>query len=1018
MKPETESLKTLQYTQSTAKTIEFEVPQQMRERIEARFSHKPEDIFDIVIALLGEISNVYRNPKSSEDDIKNEEEKLRFCAEFLDNYKSTERLTLLNDYCLLIGSAAYYLSNLPGSSQVLIRSINYDSLNLDGDGLENLLYCLLAEKTLKTENFHKSKYIDFLKRISNTVETFNKSGVDYGLVKISNALEDFAFKIGTDREIFLSDIIFSILYKKKLISAWILLPNYSELSLDIWKSYLSTEKSIKTLWPAQILLGQANVYKGASCVIQLPTSSGKTKSTELIIRSSFLSGRTNIAVVIAPFKALCHEIKRDYRKAFKSENINIDEINDILTQDDLNEFIIKEDKKTIIILTPEKFYYLIHFDFSFIQNIGLIILDEGHQFDSDERGITYELLITFLNQHLPETSQKVLISAVMSNATQISSWLNKNENVISGNSFLPTKRNIGFFDKEFKGHLKFVDYLTPHQTSYFVPFIFDVVNLPLRKREKKARFFPDLTDSKSVALYLSIKMSQKGITAIFCGTKVSANAILKIIPDIYERLPDYKMPILYSDRLEIEKLKKMILQNLGSESNLYKASQYGFFSHHLDVPLGIKSCIEYGLQKEKIKCVICTSTLAQGVNLPIKYLFIPNTNQGTDFISVRDFQNLIGRVARAGKITDGCIIFTKEDSFYNTHNFDLLDATKSEKCMSSLLKIINEPNPFYQFSNIQDLVDFYLGKFDADEVIKRYLGDDYEKIDDASKDILKKEFLKKLKYISSIENFFMLLGDELNAENVKIFIKNTLAYNLLNEDKKGYLLYILGEIANNVYETLPPERRITLAKTMQGLKVSLGLSKFFDENCDNLLHCSTSIELLEQFWPYLIKNNVVYQFSFVENKGLLLESIKKWISGTSYYELWNILKNQENGKNTRFTKNIESVVNFFDSGINYNCCVTVNALAELIGDRDEHTTNMLKLLQRQLKYGLPTNKLICIYELGFCDRCLVQELEQFVDEEIDIDLIKFDLLKSKDSVLEVLSKYPSYFETVFERLSY
>ena len=360
MKPEKESLKTLQYTQSVAKTIEFEVPQQIRERIEARFSHRPEDIFDIVITLLGEISDIYRNPDSTKNDIRNGEEKLRFCAEFLDNFKNTGRISSLDNYCLLIGAAAYYLSNLPGSSQVLIKAINYDLLNIDGDGLENLLYCLLAEKPLKTENLNKSKYIDYLKKISNTLETFNKDGIDYGLLKISNALEDFAFKIGTDREIFLSDIIFSILYKKKLISAWILLPNYSELSLDIWKSYLSTEKSIKTLWPAQILLGQANVYKGASCVIQLPTSSGKTKSTELIIRSSFLSGRTNIAVVIAPFKALCHEIKRDYRKAFKSENINIDEINDILTQDDLNEFIIKEDKKTIIILTPEKFYYLIH----------------------------------------------------------------------------------------------------------------------------------------------------------------------------------------------------------------------------------------------------------------------------------------------------------------------------------------------------------------------------------------------------------------------------------------------------------------------------------------------------------------------------------------------------------------------------------------------------------------------------------------------------------------------------------
>ncbi len=1015
MKPEKESLKTLQYTQSVAKTIEFEVPQQMRERIEARFSHKPEDIFDIVIALLCEISNTYRNPESLEDDIRKEEEKLRFCAEFLDNYKNSERLTLLNDYCLLIGAAAYYLSNLPGSSKVLINSLNLDSLNLDGDGLENLLYCLLAEKSLNIDSIIGSKYFDDLKIISDSLDTFNKSGIDYGLLKLSEELEDSAFKIGTDREIFLSDIIFSIIYKKILISSWILLPKFSELSIDIWKSYLSTEKSIKTLWPAQILLGQADVYKGESCVIQLPTSSGKTKSTELIIRSAFLSGRAKIAVIIAPFKALCHEIKRDYRKAFKTEDINIDEINDILTQDDLNEFIIKEDKKTIIILTPEKFYYLIHFDSSFIKNIGLLILDEGHQFDNDERGVTYELLITYLNKELPETTQKVLISAVISNASEISSWLNKNENVISGNSFLPTKRNVGFFNYEYNGNINFVDYKYPHNQSYFVPFIFDVVKLPLKGRETKERVFPDLRDPKSVALFLSIKMSKRGVTAIFCGTKVTVNAILKILPDIYERLPDYKKPIIYSDSEEVEKLKRMINQNLGSESNLYQSSQFGIFSHHSDVPLGIKYCIEYGLQEEKIKCVVCTSTLAQGVNLPIKYLFIPNTNQGEDFISVRDFQNLIGRVARAGKITDGCIIFTKRDSIYNTHNFDLLDANKSKKCSSSLLEILKDPNPFYQFANKQDLVDFYIRKINVDEVVKRYLGEDYEKTTPKEKEKIYKDFKKKLKYVASIENFFMLFGDELCYDKVNNYIENTLAYYLLDEDNREFLLYILGEIASNVLETLPPERRIVLTKTIQGLNDSILLSKFYDENYDNFLKCSTTIEILETFWPYLIENNVVYQFSFIDNKDLLLESIKKWINGASYYELWNTLKASEKGN--RFAKNIENVVNLFDSGINYNCCVIVNALAELIGDKDEKTTNILKLLQRQLKYGLPSNKLISLFELGFCDRCLAQQLEQYVDEEYDKEIIRFDLLKNKDAVLEVLHQYPSYFETVFERLN-
>ncbi len=64
-------------------------------------------------------------------------------------------------------------------------------------------------------------------------------------------------------------------------------------------------------------------FKGKSAVIQLPTSAGKTKSTELIIRSAFLSERANIAIIVAPFKALCNEIKNDLSYAFENEDIKV-----------------------------------------------------------------------------------------------------------------------------------------------------------------------------------------------------------------------------------------------------------------------------------------------------------------------------------------------------------------------------------------------------------------------------------------------------------------------------------------------------------------------------------------------------------------------------------------------------------------------------------------------------------------------------------------------------------------------
>ena len=125
----------------------------------------------------------------------------------------------------------------------------------------------------------------------------------------------------------------------------------------------------------------------------------------------------------------------------KDKTIKIDEISDVFETEKIT-VINDESNKHILIFTPEKLYYLLSNDNSFLSNIGLIIFDEAHQFDSGERGITYELLITELNRYLPLDCQKIMISAVMHNAEEISKWFSESSNVIKGNKILPTQRNI------------------------------------------------------------------------------------------------------------------------------------------------------------------------------------------------------------------------------------------------------------------------------------------------------------------------------------------------------------------------------------------------------------------------------------------------------------------------------------------------------------------------------------------------------------------------------------------------
>jgi superfamily II helicase len=103
-----------------------------------------------------------------------------------------------------------------------------------------------------------------------------------------------------------------------------------------------------------------------------------------------------------------------------------------------------------------------------------------------------------------------------------------------------------------------------------------------------------------------------------------------------------------------------------------------------------------GRQGELIKLVVCTSTLAQGVNLPIRYLIVSGVNQGAERIKTRDFQNLIGRAGRAGMHTEGLVLFAdprvidrrQAERWRLQAAVGLLQPQNSEETSSSLLELL------------------------------------------------------------------------------------------------------------------------------------------------------------------------------------------------------------------------------------------------------------------------------------------------------------------------------------------
>ena len=644
MKPSNKSESLLSITRSKAKMYEYNVP----EEIHIDIPRDPARLFTLTIGLLGNLAVGINSEEVTDDQLVELRQKLQFSAYFFDALQQSRLKEGLDPYLKLLGSASYYLCDLPGSASVLANSISDQPTNLDCLGLEDLLTNILKRSYSKIDvtNF---LYEEPIRKISEgMIEYFNQEGNEDNIFEQTSILRKIAYENGTPRQLLFSDVISAIIKKQIENSSRRSLPQYSDLSPDQWSNILIKSSFVKELWPSQHMLGQQGIFRGKSAIVQMPTSAGKTKAIELIIRSAFIAKRATLAVIVAPYRALCNEIKNNLVKSFDDEPVSINQISDVLQVDfDIMEMLGTDQ---ILVLTPEKLVYIIRHSPDLAEQIGLLIYDEGHQFDSGMRGITYELLVTSLKSTIPSEVQTILISAVMTNAESIGNWLNgSGSEIVSGSLLSPTYRTIAFTSwRDKRGRLEFVLPDNLDTLDFYVPRIIEQQELTLKKGERSPRIFPGRLEKKSISLYLGLKLVEKGSVAIFCGQKQTTSSLCEDVVEAFDRNLLLPKPIEFSNKEEVKRLHYLHECHLGLNAPVTQSSAIGIFAHHGNTPHGIRLAIEHAMKEGQIKFIICTSTLAQGVNLPIRYLIVATFYQGRQPIKIRDFQNLIGRAARSG----------------------------------------------------------------------------------------------------------------------------------------------------------------------------------------------------------------------------------------------------------------------------------------------------------------------------------------------------------------------------------
>ncbi|NYT04270.1 MAG: DEAD/DEAH box helicase [Candidatus Methanofastidiosa archaeon] len=346
---------------------------------------------------------------------------------------------------------------------------------------------------------------------------------------------------------------------------------------------LLKSKGYGRLYPPQEEAVNKGLLSEKNLIIAIPTASGKTLIGLLAILKTINEGKK--ALYLVPLRALGDEKYRE----FKELDLNVG----ISTGDyDHLDYTLK--KYSVLILTIERCDSLLRNDTEFFNDFSLVIYDEIHLIDSPNRGPTLEVVISKLSD-----KRIIGLSATISNADEIASWLNA---TLVKSDWRPVPLKKGILLNEI---------------------------ISFENEEKNIGPVED-------PLYQLCKdsINEGGQVLIFVNSRRSAESTAE---KISRRFSITNKDGDFSDTTSGKKLEK-----------LYK---YGIGFHHAGLLSEDRKKVEEFFVINELKVIVATPTLAAGVNLParrviIKDYFRFDSNFGSVKIPRIEIVQMMGRAGR------------------------------------------------------------------------------------------------------------------------------------------------------------------------------------------------------------------------------------------------------------------------------------------------------------------------------------------------------------------------------------
>jgi len=507
-------------------------------------------------------------------------------------------------------------------------------------------------------------------------------------------------------------------------SIWTALP--PDISPGVRKAFAMGRPRILTLWPPQLDMLNASEQEQSNPLssqvkrlfLSTPTSSGKSLLAQLLVISHLATERTSVCYV-APTRSLCWEIRKslESRMRFLGKEIAAG-----LPEGNWLDTLFVDFEPEVEVMTPERLSYLIRTDSNrLLEQFGMFIFDEVHLVGEADRGWTLEEDLTYLHYATQGKNHRiVLMSAAVGNQNHFVEWMSKGENkpfyrhspwrgprrlhaIWRTDADWDHSRTEATRSREFPYRVRcplygMLDVRISHTGEIRSFQTTESVGELARKIRSNGEREPDSANSTpfyKMLIPIISHLAESGPVLVIEATRPGTVRMAKAIADA---LAPVEEP-------EVRSLANLVEVRLGPEHPLCQVLRKGVAYHHGSLPDEIRMSIEEAVSDGYLKFLVATTTLTEGVNLPVRSVVIASQGAHSaegyvEYITGSKLINAIGRAGRATRETEGIVVLARPAAPAPA-DFKRLDPDDSDIRVSSMLATEKALNALAAFEELQ-----------------------------------------------------------------------------------------------------------------------------------------------------------------------------------------------------------------------------------------------------------------------------------------------------------------------------